>query len=453
MRKVFKGSWALRSLATGLSLLSAALGGLHLYRIRTTSGAVFSAPKMVSEALSPFVVLIGGLGAALSWLIGAPLAMLAGLFGVGTSAGYIKRLLTPHDGFEHVFGHEWQTCLSPEQTAHMLPHRWNLTLLPAPKPRWERDIPFWTIPGSDRQLLCDLWAPPKGTPPSGLAFIYLHGSGWHFIDKDVGTRPMFRHLAAQGHVVMDVAYRLCPEVNWRQMAGDPKRAIAWMKAHAAKYGVDPAKIVLAGASAGGQLALLSAFTPKHPVLTPEDVREADLSVAGVVSWYGPGDMRLYYTHADVPFGAPVGDLSTGGQALDWMTKSLGFDMAYPKDWRPDQTVHEAMMHGLFGGSPEEVPDAYRLFSPVEHIGPHCPPTLLLQGEHDCIVPVEGARILDEKLRAAGTPVVYVEYPQTEHGFDLIFPQVSPPAQAALYETERFLALLAAGYGVTDNKEL
>jgi acetyl esterase/lipase len=61
--------------------------------------------------------------------------------------------------------------------------------------------------------------------------------------------------------------------------------------------------------------------------------------------------------------------------------------------------------------------------------------------------------LDEKLRAAGTPVVYVEYPQTEHGFDLIFPQVSPPAQAALYETERFLALLAAGYGVTDDKEL
>lgn len=443
MRKVFKGSWALRSLATGLSLLSAALGGLHLYRIRTTSGAVFSAPKMVSEALSPFVVLTGGLGAALSWLIGAPLAMLAGLFGVGTSAGYIKRLLAPHDGFEHVFGHEWQACLSPEQTAHMLPHRWNLTLPPAPKPRWERDIPFWTILGSDRQLLCDLWEPPKGTPPSGLAFIYLHGSGWHFIDKDVGTRPMFRHLTAQGHVVMDVAYRLCPEVNWQQMAGDPKRAVAWMKTHAAEYGVDPAKIVLAGASAGGQLALLSAFTPFHPVLTPEDVREADLSVAGVVSWYGPSDMRLYYNHAEVPFGAPVGDMSTGSQALDWMTKSLGFDMAYPEDWRPDQTVHEAMMHGLFGGSPEEVPDAYRLFSPVEHIGPHCPPTLLLQGEHDCIVPAEGARILNEKLRAVGTPVVYVEYPQTEHGFDLIFPQVSPPAQAALYETERFLALLAS----------
>jgi len=57
---------------------------------------------------------------------------------------------------------------------------------------------------------------------------------------------------------MDVAYRLCPEVNWQQMAGDPKRAVAWMKAHAAEYSVDTTKIVLAGASAGGQLALLAA---------------------------------------------------------------------------------------------------------------------------------------------------------------------------------------------------
>jgi hypothetical protein len=40
-------------------------------------------------------------------------------------------------------------------------------------------------------------------------------------------------------------------------------------------------------------------------------------------------------------------------------------------------------------------------------------------------------------------ILHVEYPQTEHAFDLILPQISPPAQAALYETERFLALLAA----------
>jgi acetyl esterase/lipase len=77
----------------------------------------------------------------------------------------------------------------------------------------KQNLPFATIPGSERQLLCDLWQPPENVPPSGLAFIYMHGSAWYLLDKDVGTRPFFSHLAAQGHVVMDVAYRLAPETD------------------------------------------------------------------------------------------------------------------------------------------------------------------------------------------------------------------------------------------------
>jgi acetyl esterase/lipase len=51
-------------------------------------------------------------------------------------------------------------------------------------------------------------------------------------------------------------------------------------------------------------------------------------------------------------------------------------------------------------------------------------------------------VLADKLRSAGVQVIYVEYPQTEHAFDLLPPGVSPAAQASWYETERFLALLA-----------
>ncbi len=71
-------------------------------------------------------------------------------------------------------------------------------------PRWQRDVPFWTIPGADRQLLCDVWQPPEGVPASGLAFIYLRGSGWRFIDKAVGKtyalrRSLFGFLPAGEH--------------------------------------------------------------------------------------------------------------------------------------------------------------------------------------------------------------------------------------------------------------
>jgi acetyl esterase/lipase len=111
-------------------------------------------------------------------------------------------------------------------------------------------------------------------------------------------------------------------------------------------------------------------------------------------------------------------------------------------WRADQTVAEAIVCNLFGGSQAEVPEAYRMFSPATYVGPHCPPTLLLQGEHDALVSAERVRDLAQRLTMAGVPAVYIEYPQTEHAFDLLLSPVSPVAQAALYEVDRFLAIVS-----------
>jgi acetyl esterase/lipase len=327
----------------------------------------------------------------------------------------------------------------------MLNDRWGWHRPPSPEARLEQDIPFWTIPGSERQLLCDVWQPPENVVPSKLAIIYLHGSGWHYLDKDVGTRPMFRHLAAQGHVIMDVAYRLCPETKWRGMQEDAKRAVAWMKANAAHYGVDPDRIVIAGGSAGGQLALLAAYTAEREDLRPADTGDADLSVCGVISWYGPSDMRVYYDYAGQKFNSIVqqGEKQTSDQMNEWVYSNMGFDLSPMNAWQPGVSVQDNMMRALFGGTPQECPEEFRLGSPVTHVGRHCPPTLLLQGADDFIVSAEAVRLLADDLRQVGVPVVYVEYPHTDHAFDLILPQISPSAQAALYEAERFLALLAA----------
>lgn len=56
--------------------------------------------------------------------------------------------------------------------------------------------------------------------------VYLHGSAYCIWDKDFGTHPPFRHLAAQGQVVVDVAYRLFPETDIPGMVEDAKRAVA-----------------------------------------------------------------------------------------------------------------------------------------------------------------------------------------------------------------------------------
>lgn len=430
-------------LSSVAAFLAAGLSALRFFRVRSLAGSALLGPKLLSGALSPFLALAGAVSAIGGTLFKSPLTVLAGAFGALVSADYVRQTLAPHRQFERAFGPDWEARLTPPAAKRLPRQRWHPILPKAPEPRWTRDLPFWTIPETDRQLLCDIWQPPEEIAPSGIAFIYFHGSGWHFSDKDVGTRPMFRHLSAQGHVIMDVAYRLCPEAEWRGMLGDVKRAVAWMKIHAAEYGVDPARIVLGGGSAGGHLALLAAYTAADAALTPVDVMGMDLAVRGVVSWYGPTDMTVYYEHAGPIFSQIVaeGDARAEETLADKVFQAMGFNMPQPAHWPAGMTVQEAMMRALFGGTPEEIPDAYRQASPVTHVDADCPPTLLLQGEHDSLVSAEAARILAERLRAVDVPVVHVEYPQTAHAFDLVLPQLSPSAQAALYETDRFLAVL------------
>jgi acetyl esterase/lipase len=241
---------------------------------------------------------------------------------------------------------------------------------------------------------------------------------------------------------MDVAYRLAPETDMFGMVGDVKRALAWMKAHAGRLAVDPSRIVLGGSSAGGHLALLAAYAPDVPELTPSDVNGTETTPGAVVSYYGPCDLRACYFHTrqDQTTTAPPaasGGQSAGGSALARGMRAvmgptlsrLGFD-------KPADT---GSFRSLVGGHPDELPEAYAMLSPVAHVHPGCPPTLLIQGEDDLITPVAATQALTTRLEAAGVPVVSLVFPQTDHGFDLALPELSPPAQAAWRETQRFLS--------------
>ena len=442
----------MKTLLVVVGFLLALASSLYFLRIRSPAAAPLTLPKMFMTSGAAFVAGVGALVAVLGLACGPIAAAALAAVAVAISLRYLLRVAARHDGFEKAFGPDWEGRIPPEHRGSMLARRWVGRLPDAPEPRWERDVAFWRIPGSTRELLCDLWRPAEGTPSSGVAFLYFHGSGWHWLDKDFNTRCFFRHLCAQGHVVIDVAYRLCPEVDAYGMLGDVKRAIAWMKENAEKYGVDPKRVVTGGGSAGGHLALLAAYAPDHPELTPDDVKDADRSVAAVVSYYGPVDMRAYYDHAGATL-AGGGNVEKKRQQRDPERNRvsarisravLRLAMGDIVDRIKEQEFpipHRQMMKNLFGGQPDEIPDRYKLFSPIVHAGPNSPPTLLLQGEQDGLVPAFACRALYRKLVHAGVPVVHVEYPQTEHAFDVaVLSRYAPAAQAALYELERFLAL-------------
>ena len=412
-------------LATILSGVSLLLSILFLIQLKVINSIYFA--KLAAGAFSPIWAILGTVGALIGWVNGALWVVPIGVLGAGMMVLYGWRCTREHNGLEKAFGAGWKDRIPPQQAKRMVKRRWSfyLKMKVSPEPIWERNVPFWTVPGTDRQLLCDIWRPANGDV-SGLAFVYSHGGGWTAMDKDFGTRPFFRHLAAQGHTVMDVAYRLCPEVDIYGIIGDVKRAVAWMKANASRYGVNPEKFVLGGGSAGAHLALLAAYTPEHPELTPDDIKDADLSVHGVISYYGPTDLVAGYKPWLTTNPYIKMDLVPIGTKLD-----------------PAEAMHYlGRLDLLLAGGPQDNPDIYQLVNPTTHVHPGCPPTLLIQGDKDVLVALDTTCTLYTKLIQSGVLAIKVVFPWTEHGFDIFYPpQLNPAAQSALYDVDRFLALL------------
>ncbi|HEX7958108.1 MAG TPA: alpha/beta hydrolase, partial [Pyrinomonadaceae bacterium] len=251
--------------------------------------------------------------------------------------------------------------------------------------------------------------PPRREPqtdaasrPLSPAVIVIHGGSWSGGEKsDFASYDSW--LAAGGRVVFDVEYRLANGAQrFPAQVVDIKCAIAWVKSHAAQYDVDPERLALLGRSAGGQLALLAAYTANDPTLRPDSCDAQDTSVRAVISFYGPTD--------------------------------LAWDYAHPG--RPDVIDTARVLENYLGGSPASAPQAYASASPTEHVTSQTPPTLFLHGGHDQLVRPENVERIIPKLAAAGVPFTYVYLPWANHGFDYNFNGWN--SQLARAEMDKFL---------------
>lgn len=421
-----------------IALGTAAAGALTLADLRDhTSAVVLWGPKLVASALAPLLTAIGGVLVALGWRQRDLLVSSAGLAGAALATGYIARVTAPSTDFAPVFGPEAPARIPDQMQRAMLSRRWS-PYVPAAPADSVYNIPYGVHPGTGKLLLADLWLPPAGAARSGLGVVYVHGGAWRLGEKNMGTRWMFGRLASQGHVVMDIDYTLAPDSDVPGMVQDVKRAVIWLKRNGGEYGVDPQRIVLMGGSAGGHLALLAAYTANDPDLQP-DGRTADTSVRGVVSFYGPADFLDLYESVETTRDriARRKRIRPYGVLIERLLQQAGLAPA-------DQPIEQAgnFIAELLGVEPDQEPDLYSRLSPLGRVGPHCPPTLLLQGTADIFGMGPSVQRLHQALRAAGVPSVLVEFPHTDHAFDLVLPQVSPAAQAAVYDVERFLALLS-----------
>ncbi len=229
--------------------------------------------------------------------------------------------------------------------------------------------------GGEVPLLLDLYLPkPHTKPVPGL--IFIHGGAW-----SGGSRDMYRYYttryAARGYVAATISYRLSGAAPFPAAVEDAKCAVRWLRANAAKYNVDPEKIAVIGGSAGGHLAMMVGYSAGVAALEGKGGQpQASSRVQAVVNFYGVYDLTT-------PFARNAGAIK----------KFLG-----------NKTY-------------EDAPEIFESASPAKHLSAKAPPTLILHGTIDDIVPIAQSDALAEKLKALKIPFTYDRLDGWPHAMD------------------------------------
>lgn len=144
-----------------------------------------------------------------------------------------------------------------------------------------------------RSLKLDVFSPRKRSDNNHTAIIMLHGGGWRSGNR-YQHHPLAQYLAALGYTVFTPEYRLSTEALYPAAIYDVKCAIKWLRTNAAKYKIDPARIAIAGFSAGGLLATLAGNTSGITLFEGHDCNykataraDAIINIDGILSFIHP----------------------------------------------------------------------------------------------------------------------------------------------------------------------
>lgn len=245
--------------------------------------------------------------------------------------------------------------------------------LEAPAP--DATATYAVVEGEELKVDVHLPEQVEGTLP---ALVYVHGGGWREGARDESAAAQ-EWLAEQGFAVFSVDYRLADVPRWQDAVGDVKCALGWVRSHAEDYGVDATKVSVAGDSAGGQLSMLAAYTVGDERFTPS-CRTEEAPVASVMTWFAPMDLVRLAEDTEMP--------------------------AYA----------EQALTSFIGGSPDAERAAYEASSPINAVAEGLPPTMIVQGAADRLIPVEQGAVMARALEGAGVPVALLDVPWAHHGF-------------------------------------
>jgi acetyl esterase/lipase len=238
-----------------------------------------------------------------------------------------------------------------------------------------KDVEYKNINGKSLQL--DIYRPKNIVKPAPL-LVFIHGGSWSH-GKRSDYLVYLVAFAKKGYMTATVSYRLLKDGPYPACAEDITDAVQWFYKNGANYGYDPDRIALIGGSAGAHLALLAAYEWKKPKINGDSITGpvTPHRIKAVVDIYGPIDFTTEYA-------------------------------------RNHRLITNFIAHPY-----TETPELYREASPIRYLDKNDPPTMILQGTSDNLVPVVQSDMLKAKLDSLGVPNVYYKVPFWPHAMDVV----------------------------------
>lgn len=248
---------------------------------------------------------------------------------------------------------------------------------------WDFDVPY--IQDGDVAQRLDIYYPEKPPTEALPLIVHIHGGGWMGGSKfpcDV------RRMTAQGYVVASVEYRFSQKAKFPAQIQDCQAAIRWLRANAKRYHINPDKVGVVGGSAGGHLSALVGVTGGKKVFAAigGNVDQSD-AVSCVVDIFGPKNFASVIDQAE----------------KDPNVKNI-FKFNTPSD--PYSELIGAKL-----SDKEKV----AAVSPITYVDKDCPPTLILHGTHDALVPYAQSEEFAAAMTKSGASVWLQKFPGGGHG--------------------------------------
>ncbi|HEY4311917.1 MAG TPA: prolyl oligopeptidase family serine peptidase [Pirellulales bacterium] len=264
----------------------------------------------------------------------------------------------------------------------------------------QQDVVYADIDGIG--LLLDIFTPTGKS--NGMAIVDVASGAW-FSDRgkinDHKRAKMFDTFCERGYTVFAVRPGSRNRFTALEMLQNLKTGIRWVKAHAEEYKIDPNRLGLTGASAGGHLACLCAATADDGKPDDRDpLNRQSTRVKAVSVFFPPTDFT------------------------NWGTAKVGPDNLSMSSRMVGNLLYQG---GITTQKNEEVFEQMKKISPAHHVTGQFPPFLVYHGDKDPLVPLQQSELLVAALKKEGVPAELIVKPGGGHPWPTIHEEVKEVA--------------------------